>query len=159
MIRVVYCDGACSGNGSNKACGGWAFVEVDEVHKRILQAESGAVSSVNGSIVTSNRMELQAVIEALDYIEEPAEVEVYTDSAYVANGISESWYKRWMERGVNSQGEKPKNMDLWLQLVDKIQYHNSVNAFHVKGHRGNKWNEIVDTLAGQKAKELQMKMR
>ena len=102
---IVYSDGACSGN---PGPGGWAWVSL--AGGEIREGYGGEPATTN------NRMELLAVIEALQSLTQPVEARVYTDSQYVQKGISE-WIHSWKRRGWKTAGKEPvKNEDLWRQL-------------------------------------------
>lgn len=133
----IYTDGACSGN---PGPGGWGAVLVYKDHEReIFGGEK---------YTTNNRMELMAVIKALEALKEPCNVDIYTDSKYVCNGISE-WIDKWVENGwKNSSRKDVKNQDLWRALLDKLGEH-IITWNWLKGHAGHKNNERADELARQ----------
>lgn len=132
---VIHSDGACRGN---PGPGGWAVVLEYGQHKREL---SGGVPAT-----TNNRMELQAAIEALGALKEPCEVEFYTDSEYVRNGVS-GWLMDWKRNGWRTKSKKPvKNEDLWRKLDSEATKH-QVNWNWLKGHAGHFDNERCDQLA------------
>jgi ribonuclease HI len=132
---VIYTDGACSGN---PGAGGWGVVlrwgnVVKELH-------GGELSTTN------NRMELTAAIKALEALNRPSSVQLYTDSRYLLDGITK-WIGNWERRGWMTAGKKPvKNVDLWQRLVAAIGHH-EVNWMWVKGHNGDPGNERADELA------------
>lgn len=135
MSIVIYTDGACSGN---PGPGGWGALLLWNGHEKEL---SGGEPDT-----TNNRMEMLAVIKALEAIKKPSEVTLYTDSKYVLQGATE-WLEGWKARGWKSASKKPvKNQDLWEQIDSQIQRHN-VKFIWVKGHSGNENNERVDKLA------------
>lgn len=133
----IYTDGACSGN---PGPGGWGAVLVYKDHEReIFGGEK---------YTTNNRMELMAVIKALEALKEPCNVDIYTDSKYVCNGISD-WIDKWVENGwKNSSRKDVKNQDLWRALLDKLGEH-IITWNWLKGHAGHKNNERADELARQ----------
>jgi len=133
----IYTDGACRGN---PGPGGWAALLIAGASEREI---SGAET-----LTTNNRMELTAVIRALEALNRRCEVDVYTDSQYVQKGISE-WLPGWKKRGWKTADKKPvKNQDLWLALDELVHRHDL--AWHwVKGHSGNAGNERVDALANR----------
>ncbi len=136
MRRVtIYTDGACRGN---PGPGGWgALLKYRGVEKTLCGSEADT---------TNNRMELTAVIEALAALTRPCEVELYTDSAYVRNGITQ-WLPRWKSNGWRTAGRKAvKNQDLWTRLEAATQRHR-INWHWVKAHSGQPDNESVDRLA------------
>ena len=133
----IYTDGACSGNPGK---GGWGAVLIcsDKDEEVYL---SGA-----DKLTTNNKMELTATIESLKSIIKPSQIELYTDSQYVKNGIS-SWIINWKNNGWKTANKKPvANKELWIELDKIVQFHN-VTWFWVKGHSGNHYNEIADQLA------------
>src|SRR5436190_1003186 len=132
---VIHSDGGCHGN---PGPGGWAAVLEHGAHSREL---SGGVPAT-----TNNRMELQAAIEALGALKEPCEVEFYTDSEYVKNGVS-AWLSKWKRNGWRTQSKKPvKNEDLWRALDSEVSKHH-VKWHWLKGHAGHPGNERCDQLA------------
>ncbi len=134
---TIHSDGGCHGN---PGPGGWAAVLTCGPHRREL---SGGVPAT-----TNNRMELQAAIEALAALKEPCQVDFYTDSAYVRNGIS-TWLRSWKRNGWQTQNKQPvKNMDLWQQLDACAQPH-EIRWHWLKGHAGHAENERCDELAGK----------
>ena len=132
----IYTDGACSGNPGN---GGWGAVLLYNGHEKRI---SGSASDT-----TNNRMELMAVIEGLKSIKNnKIAIIVYTDSKYVQNGIT-SWIHSWKKNGWKGSNKKPvKNVDLWQDL-DQVSQKFNIDWQWVKGHAGNKYNEIADQLA------------
>ena len=131
----IYTDGACRGN---PGPGGWAAV---------LSA-GGREKEISGAqlLTTNNRMELQAVIEALSALKRPAQVRLYTDSQYVRRGILE-WLPQWKARGWMTADRKPvKNQDLWQQLETAAARHR-IEWHWVPGHAGVPGNERCDALA------------
>jgi ribonuclease HI len=131
----IYTDGACRGN---PGPGGWAAV---------LSA-GGREKEISGAqlLTTNNRMELQAVIEALSALKRPLQVRLYTDSQYVRRGILE-WLPQWKTRGWKTADRKPvKNQDLWQQLETAAARHR-IEWHWVPGHAGVPGNERCDALA------------
>jgi ribonuclease HI len=132
---VIHSDGGCHGN---PGPGGWAAILEYGQHKREL---SGGVPAT-----TNNRMELQAAIEAMSALKEPCEVEFYTDSEYVKNGVS-GWISNWKRNGWRTKSKKPvKNEDLWRALDSHVSKH-QVKWHWLKGHAGHAGNERCDQLA------------
>lgn len=133
----IYSDGACKGN---PGPGGWGVLLVTDGHrKEICGGEANT---------TNNRMEMTAVIRALESLKRPSTVEVHTDSQYVQKGISE-WMAGWKRRNWRTADGKPvKNQDLWLQLDALSQLHR-VEWKWVRGHNGHVENERADELANQ----------
>ena len=141
---TIFTDGGCSGN---PGPGGWAYVMVNESLESIIQEQWGAEKNT-----TNNRMELLAVIsalEALQNVEYNGEIKVFTDSQYVQKGIT-IWIKDWKIRGWKTASKEPvKNRDLW-QRLDSLASAFPVTWHWVKGHAGNTFNERCDSLT-QKA--------
>ena len=134
VVRI-YADGACKGNPGR---GGWgAILTFGEHEKELFGGEAHT---------TNNRMELTAVIRALEALKRPSVVEVYTDSQYVQKGISE-WLPDWKRRGWRTADKKPvKNLDLWREL-DRLASLHRVTWHWVRGHAGHPENERADRLA------------
>ena len=131
----IYTDGACRGN---PGPGGWAALLLFGEHEREL---SGAEV-----MTTNNRMELTAVIRALEALKRPVKGRIYTDSQYVRQGILE-WVPNWKKRGWKTADKKPvKNQDLW-ETLDALARVHELEWHWVKGHAGNVGNERVDALA------------
>lgn len=132
---VIYTDGACKGN---PGPGGWGALLLSGEHKReIFGGESPT---------TNNRMELTAVIRALEALKRVTTAQVYTDSQYVKNGITR-WIKGWKRKGWLTAEKQPvKNEDLWRQLDGLTQKH-EVEWRWLKGHVGHSLNEHCDSLA------------
>ena len=138
----IYTDGACRGN---PGPGGWAaLLSADGREKEISGAEAQT---------TNNRMELTAVIRALESLRRPVKVRVFTDSQYVRLGITE-WVRSWKARGWLTADRKPvKNQDLW-QRLDEIAAAHEIEWHWVPGHAGVPGNERVDRLANQAIEAL-----
>jgi ribonuclease HI len=133
----IYSDGACKGN---PGPGGWGALLVTDGHRKEI---SGGEANT-----TNNRMEMTAVIRALESLKRPSTVEVHTDSQYVQKGISE-WMTGWKKRNWRTADGKPvKNQDLWLQLDALSQLHR-IEWKWVRGHNGHPENERADELANQ----------
>ena len=131
----IYTDGACRGN---PGPGGWAATLESGEHLREL---SGAEADT-----TNNRMELTAVIRALEALKRPVQARVHTDSEYVRRGITE-WMANWKRRDWRTADRKPvKNRDLWEQL-DVLAQRHEIEWRWVPGHAGVPGNERVDRLA------------
>lgn len=134
-VIEIYTDGACRGN---PGPGGWAATLQSGEHLREL---SGAEADT-----TNNRMELTAVIRALEALKRPVKARVHTDSEYVRRGITE-WMANWKKRDWRTADRKPvKNRDLWEQLDVQAQRH-EIEWKWVPGHAGVPGNERVDRLA------------
>ena len=134
-VVEIYSDGACRGN---PGPGGWgALLRAKGAEKEIWGGEAQT---------TNNRMELMAVIRALEALKRPSRVHLYTDSLYVQKGIS-TWIHDWKRRGWLTADKKPvKNIDLWQRLEAAIKPH-AVTWFWVRGHAGHPENERADALA------------
>ena len=139
---TIYTDGSCKGN---PGPGGWgAWLSSGEHSKEICGGEPQT---------TNNRMELRAVIEALTALKGPSEVDLYTDSQYVRQGIT-TWIHSWKRRGWVTTGKQPvKNADLWRDLDDATRRHR-IEWHWVKGHAGDVGNERADALANQGAAQF-----
>ena len=137
MKIKIYTDGACSGNPGK---GGWgALIQENDNEKKLSGSELNT---------TNNRMELTAVIRALEHYDEAKEIEVFTDSKYVMQGITE-WIKNWKtNHWKTSQKKDVKNKDLWV-LLDSVSAKHDIKWIWVKGHAGDYGNEIADKLATQ----------
>lgn len=135
-MRVeIYTDGACSGN---PGPGGWgAVLRYGKTEKEISGAEPDT---------TNNRMELTAAIKSLESLKRRCDVDLYTDSTYVRDGIMK-WMEGWKAKNWKTANRKPvKNQDLWMELDAAVAKHNV--TFHwVKGHAGHPENERADALA------------
>lgn len=132
----IYTDGACSGN---PGPGGWGAVLVYNGKEKEL---SGSEKNT-----TNNRMELTAVIMALNALNQPCKVTLTTDSKYVCDAINKSWVYSWEKNGWKKSDKKPAlNVDLWKELLSLLEKH-EVEFIWVKGHNGHKYNEICDALA------------
>ena len=134
-VIVIHTDGACSGN---PGPGGWGAVLEYKGHKKTL--------SGNNQKTTNNRMELTAAIEALEALNRPSKINLFTDSKYVRDGIT-VWISKWKKNKWKTSARKPvKNLDLWIRLESALDIH-QVNWHWVKGHSGNPGNEEADKLA------------
>lgn len=139
---TAYTDGACS---NNPGPGGWAAVLIYKGREKTL---SGYEKET-----TNNRMELQAVLEALKALKETCEIEIHTDSAYIHNAFEKGWIDRWRHNGWKTAAKKPvENQDLWQGILDVSQAHR-VSYKKVKGHAGDKYNTVCDELARKAIKE------
>ena len=133
----VFTDGACKGN---PGPGGWgAVLEYDGEEREIYGGERAT---------TNNRMELTAVIEALNALKRPCRILLHTDSQYVQKGITE-WIGGWKARGWRTAAKEPvKNVDLWKKLDEVVRTHD-IDWVWVKGHAGHEGNERADELANK----------
>jgi ribonuclease HI len=139
---IVFTDGACRGN---PGPGGWgALLKSGAAEKELWGGEANT---------TNNRMELTAVIRALEALKRPATVRLHTDSQYVQKGISQ-WIHNWKKNGWRTADKKPvKNADLW-QRLDALSGQHDIAWIWVKGHAGHPGNERADRLARRGIDEL-----
>ena len=136
---TIYTDGSCLKNPGGP--GGWAIVAKDEA--------TGAVTEQNGGdpMTTNNRMELTAVISAVERLKEPCDIKIYTDSQYVANAFLKGWIWNWKKNGWKKSDKKPVlNPELWERLLKALSKH-EYEFIWVKGHAGHPENERCDRLA------------
>ena len=142
MQVKIYTDGAARGNPDGPGGYGTVLEYVDSkgtLHTREL--------SQGYRKTTNNRMELTGVITALEALNEPCQVELYSDSKYVIDALEKGWAKGWRARGWVKGDKKPAlNPDLWQQLLELCEYH-TVNLHWVKGHASNPYNNRCDELA------------
>ena len=134
---IIYTDGACRGN---PGPGGWgALLQAGPHEKALCGGEAHT---------TNNRMELTAVIRALQALKRPSAVQIHTDSQYVQKGISE-WIHNWKRRGWLTADKQPvKNVDLW-QMLDELASAHEIDWRWVKGHSGDPGNERADAVANR----------
>ena len=134
---TIYTDGACRGN---PGPGGWgALIKFDSMEKEIFGGKNDT---------TNNQMELLAAIEGLATLKEPCSVELFTDSKYVMDGITQ-WIKNWKKNNWKTAAKKDvKNKELWQKLDHLISKH-QVQWNWVKGHSGDAGNETADLLANK----------
>ena len=134
-VVEIFTDGACSGN---PGPGGWGAILRSGAHEKEIWGGEPHT--------TNNRMELLAVIRALNALKRPVDARVHTDSQYVQKGISE-WIHGWKARGWKTAAKEPvKNADLWQALDDAARRH-KVDWIWVRGHAGHVENERADALA------------
>lgn len=128
----VWTDGACSGN---PGPGGWAWATAD-----------GRQGSGGAAATTNQRMEVQAVLEAVRALDGP--LLIVSDSSYVVNCFRDGWWRGWLSRGwVNSAKKPVANRDLWEPLITLVRDRGDVSFRWVKGHSGDPMNDLVDRLA------------
>ena len=134
---IIYTDGACRGN---PGPGGWgALIKYDSVEKTIFGGQANT---------TNNQMELSAAIEGLAILKEPCNVELFTDSKYVMDGITQ-WIQNWKKNNWRTAAKKDvKNKELWQKLDQLISQH-QVQWRWVRGHSGDAGNEAADLLANK----------
>lgn len=132
----IYTDGACSGN---PGPGGWgAILMFNGIKKELSGGEPQT---------TNNRMELTAVISALEALKEPCIVELWSDSKYVTDAIAKGWATAWKAKGWIKSDKKPAlNVDLWERLLKLAEIH-EINCHWVKGHADNEYNNRCDAMA------------
>ncbi len=141
-VVTIYTDGACRGN---PGPGGWGAILISGGQEKELFGGEPAT--------TNNRMELTAAIQALETLKRPCQVDLYTDSQYVRQGITE-WLPAWRARGWRTAAKQPvKNDDLWKRL-DAARARHEVRWHWVKGHAGHPLNERADRLANRGIDEM-----
>ena len=144
MKRVhIFTDGACKGN---PGPGGWgAILRYGDLEKEISGGEAST---------TNNRMELTALLKALEMLKEPCHVIVCSDSQYVINGLEKGWAEGWQKKGWIKSDRKPAlNPDLWEQLLLQSKKH-KMEYVWIKGHAGHPENERCDQLAVEAAEKF-----
>ncbi len=133
---TIYTDGSCLGN---PGPGGYGAVLIHP--KKRMELSKGFKKTTN------NRMEMMAVIIALETLTEPCKITLYTDSQYVKNAFTQKWIVNWQKNGWKTAAKKPvKNKDLWQRMLPLIESHD-VDWRWVKGHSGDPENECCDELA------------
>ena len=133
---IIYTDGACSGN---PGPGGWGAVLF---YGRQQKELSGGAKNT-----TNQRMELTAAVKALEALNQPCSVTLYSDSAYLVNAFKQHWLDNWLKNGwVNAKKQPVENQDLWKKLAALSGTHD-IDWQKVKGHAGNQYNEVCDRLA------------
>lgn len=133
---IIYTDGACSGN---PGPGGWGAILI----------WNGTEKELSGGAphTTNNRMEMQAVIEALKALNKPCVAKIHSDSALIINAFTQGWIDSWIKRGWRKADKKPvENKELWQDMLEAMKPH-EVKWIKVKGHSGIELNERVDQLA------------
>lgn len=137
----IYTDGACA---NNPGAGGYGIIMIynsSDGKEHIKEFSKGF------SLTTNNRMELLAVIDALNYLRKPCKVELYSDSKYVIDAINQKWLDGWIQKNWKLNTKNPvKNIDLWKEFL-KAQKNHKIDFIWVKGHNENKYNEKCDKLA------------
>jgi ribonuclease HI len=138
----LFTDGACLGN---PGPGGWAFI--------LRCGDEEVVQSGGEPDTTNQRMEVTAVLRALESLENPAAVAIYADSKYVTDGLTQ-WMDGWLKKNWRNAAKKPvKNQDLWKPLARLRETH-EITTNWVKGHAGHAENERCDTLAAAEAEKF-----
>ena len=140
---TIYTDGACSGN---PGPGGWgAILKYKEIERELSGGEAAT---------TNNRMELTAVIRALEALREPCAVDLWSDSKYVIDALEKGWVRSWRARGWVKSDKKPAlNPDLWGALLELTERH-EMRYHWVKGHAENPYNNRCDALAVQEREKF-----
>ena len=137
---ICYTDGACSGNGKANSRGGFGVVVLNDNYELIDRYQHFEENTTN------NRQEMKAILWALINYGK-TNLTIYSDSAYAVNTFS-SWMYNWARNGwVKSDKKAPENLDLVQAFYDLIQHGAKCELLLVKGHSGNKWNELADKLA------------
>ncbi|RMD86882.1 MAG: ribonuclease HI [Calditrichaeota bacterium] len=137
---IIYTDGACIGN---PGPGGYAAVLIYQGKRKEI---SGGFKNT-----TNNRMELMAVIKALEALKEPCKVTLYSDSQYLVESLNKGWVKRWQSRGwKRNKKDMAQNIDLWKRLLELLKIH-EVEFKWTRGHAGTPENERCDKLASKAA--------
>lgn len=132
----IYTDGACSGNPGPGGYG--AVLEYNGKIKELCGGEK---------MTTNNKMEITAVIKALEALKKPCDVMLFTDSKYVVDSIQKGWVYKWRDNGwMRTKKDKALNSELWQRLLELLEVHN-VEFNWVKGHAGHPQNERCDYLA------------
>lgn len=139
----IYTDGACSGN---PGPGGFCAI--------LTYAGKERVISGGEKVTTNNRMELLAVISALEALREPCKVEVVSDSKYVVDAIAKGWLASWQAKGWRKADKKPVlNVELWQRLLPLLQTH-EVRFNWIRGHAGHPYNERCDSVAVRESQKF-----
>jgi ribonuclease HI len=144
---TVVTDGACAANGTEAARGGWAAIVLRPDEQEVVLSGGEWPS-------TNNRMELTAAIEGLRAAPEGSDVELVTDSSYLAHAIERGWLDGWRRGGWRTAARKPvANRELWERFLVEIARHRTVRPTLVRGHAGHPANERADRLAQAAAAE------
>ena len=133
---IIYTDGGCRGN---PGLGAWASILISEKHS--LRLEIGE----SEELTTNNKMEMKAVIKALERLKKSHNIKVYSDSAYLVNGMNE-WIYSWQKNNWIKSDKKPvENKEYWIKLIELSKKHN-IEFIKVKGHSDNKENNRADEI-------------
>lgn len=133
---IIYTDGGCRGN---PGLGAWASILISEKHS--LRLEIGE----SEELTTNNKMEMKAVIKALERLKKSHNIKVYSDSAYLVNGMNE-WIYSWQKNNWIKSDKKPvENKEYWIKLIELSKKHN-IEFIKVKGHSGNQENDRADEI-------------
>lgn len=142
MRYVMYTDGSANVHDQS---GAWAYVIVDADTDTLVREDCGFVQPT-----TNNRMELQAVLEGLKQFRPDTALEIVSDSVYVVNCFKDHWYRSWIRNNWYATSGPVKNVDLWQALIGAWAVRKDCTTWtHIRGHRGNKWNEYVDQRCDQ----------
>ncbi len=142
---TIYTDGACSGN---PGPGGWGAILIYKGNEKEI---SGGEANT-----TNNKMEMTAIIKALETLKEPCEVHLHSDSSYVINAFKQNWIGNWKKNGWKTSGKKDvANKELWLELIRLSDIH-KVNWIKVKGHSTDELNNRADKLAVNESKKVKV---
>lgn len=141
----IFTDGACSGN---PGIGGWgAILRYNNIEREISGGEKET---------TNNRMELTAVIKAVQALKEPCNITIASDSSYVCKAFTEGWLNNWISKGWKKADKSPVlNLELWQELLEALEGH-KYEFIWVKGHNGHPENEKCDKLATAEIEKLQL---
>jgi len=135
---TIYTDGACSYNPGPGGCG---IVLMYGEHRKEL--------SFGYYNTTNNRMEMRAVIHAIDTLKEPCKVDLFTDSRYIVDAVNKEWVYRWRSNNwMRNKSDKALNVDLWELILLQFKQH-KITLNWVKGHSSNSYNNRCDELARQ----------
>lgn len=145
---MIYTDGACSGN---PGVGGYGAILVYTDNSGIKHEKE---LSAGFRDVTNNRMELMAVIAALESLKKPVSATITSDSKYVVDAFEKGWLNNWIKNNWKTAGKSPvKNVDLWQRLLKAKERHD-IKFVWIKGHAGHSYNERCDELAVMAYKDL-----
>lgn len=137
----IYTDGACA---NNPGKGGYGIVLMYEDKNHTMHQKK---ISKGFEMTTNNRMELLAVIDALNYLKKPCKIKLYSDSKYVIDAINQKWLDGWVEKNWKLNTKNPvKNIDLWKRFLEAQKPH-EIEFIWVKGHDSNEFNNLCDKLA------------
>lgn len=144
---LISADGAARNNGKPNAIGGWGFVIVQD-DQAVIEGY-GSIPELN----TNNQNEIKSITDALaklieSGVSQNAQINVEMDSAYVLNCVKDEWYISWIKNGWKNAKKQPvANKELWLVFLEHLLWFDNISFNKIKGHSGNKWNEMADRLA------------
>ena len=137
----IYTDGACA---NNPGKGGYGIVMMYKDKNNLMHQKE---FSKGYKLTTNNRMELTAVIDALNLLKKPCNIKLYSDSKYVVDAVNQKWLEGWQNKNWKLNTKNPvKNIDLWKKYLIASKDH-KIEFIWVKGHASNKYNELCDKLA------------